>query len=131
MHLTMDRIISFLKKLFVIALIISVAVLAFFMFGYYSDGTRAGVPMKISKRGVIFKTYEGQLNVGGITNTNTGAIPTVWDFSVTNQGDSVIQELNRAIDEGKRVKIYYKEKYMKFFWQGDTKYFAYQIEVLD
>lgn len=120
----------FLKKLFAGLLLLGVLVLLFLYYANYSDGTRAGIPMKMSKKGVLFKTYEGQLNVGGISNTPDGAIPTVWDFSVRNSEDSVLYKLNAAVDEGKRVKLYYKEKYRKLFWIGDTKYFVYKVDIL-
>lgn len=121
---------KFLKKLLIGVFLLGIIVVLFLYFGNYSDGSRAGVPMKVSKKGVLFKTYEGQLNVGGITNSPDGAIPTVWDFSIKRSEDSVLFKLNKAIDDGKRVKIYYKEKYVKFFWLGDTKYFAYKVDIL-
>jgi len=126
----MEKIKSFFKKVLAVILILGIIVVLFLNFAHYSDGTRAGIPMKLSKKGVIFKTWEGQLNVGGITNTPDGAIPTVWEFSVDNDADSVITKLNTAIDQGKRVKVFYKEKYIKFFWLGDTKYFAYKVDIL-
>ena len=33
----------------------------------YSEGSRSGRLIKISKKGVLFKTWEGQLDVGGIS----------------------------------------------------------------
>jgi len=127
----MDKIKSFLKKLLAIIIVIGILVLVFLYFADYSDGTRAGIPMKLSKKGVLFKTYEAQLNVGGITNSKEGAIPTVWDFSIPKSADSVITKLDDAIDQGKRVKIFYNEKYIKFFWRGDTKYYAYDVDVIE
>jgi len=127
----MDKIKSFLKKLLAIIIVIGILVLVFLYFADYSDGTRAGIPMKLSKKGVLFKTYEAQLNVGGITNSKEGAIPTVWDFSIPKSADSVITKLDDAIDQGKRVKIFYNEKYIKFFWRGDTEYYAYDVDVIE
>ncbi len=127
----MEKIKSFLKKLLAIVFVLGIITLVLLYFADFSEGTRAGVPMKLSKRGVLFKTYEGQLNVGGMTNTPEGAIPTVWDFSIPKANDSVIVKMNDAIDHGKRVKVFYHEKYIRFFWRGDTKYYAYDIEVID
>lgn len=126
----MEKIKSFLKKALAIIIVLAIIVFLFLNFAHYSEGTRAGLPVKLSRKGVVFKTWEGQLNVGGITNTPDGAMTNVWDFSVNNSADSVITKINEAIDGGNRVKIFYKEKYAKFFWQGDTKYFAYKVEVL-
>ena len=127
----MEKFRSFLKKLLAIVIVIGIIIMLFLNFADYSDGTRAGVPMKLSKRGVLFKTYEAQLNVGGMTNTPEGAIPSVWEFSIPKSNDRVIVKLNEAIDEGKRVKIFYTEKYIKFFWRGETKYYAYDVEMIN
>ncbi len=95
-----------------------------YLFGSYSDGYRVGVPAKLSKKGFVFKTWEGSINVGGAQGT-TG-VPTVWDFSVKDDG--VVNQINKAIDDNKRVKLYYYEKYTNFFWQGETKYFVFKVE---
>ena len=73
----------------------------------YSTGSRAGVPVKFSRKGVIFKTYEGELNVGGLTNSSEGAIPTSWKFSVRRSDENVHRDINRAMEESKRVKLFY------------------------
>jgi len=126
----MDRFLSFLKKAGIIILILVIAVFVFLMMANYSSGFRAGVPTKISKKGVIIKTYEGTLNIGGLTNSSEGAIPTTWDFTIKRSADSVVTKIDKAILNGNRVKLMYEEKYVKFFWLGDTKYFVYDVEML-
>jgi len=127
----MEKVKSFFKKLLVIVVVLGILTMLFLYFADYSEGTRAGIPMKLSKKGVLFKTWEGQLNVGGISNTPDGAIPTVWEFSIPKSADSVIVKLNKAIDEGKRAKVFYHEKYMRFFWRGDTKHYAYDVQIIE
>ena len=124
----MDKFMSILKKAGIIILLLAIAVFVFLMMANYSSGYRAGVPTKISKRGVIIKTIEGTLNIGGLTNTNQGAIPTTWDFTVRGSADSVMTKIDKAILDGDRVKLMYKEKYVKFFWLGDTKYFVQDVD---
>jgi hypothetical protein len=126
----MDRFLSFLKKAGVIILLLAIAVFVFLLMANYSSGFRAGVPTKMSNKGVIIKTHEGTLNIGGLTNTSEGAIPTTWDFTVRKSADSVITKIDKAILNGNRVKLMYEEKYVKFFWLGDTKYFVYDVEIL-
>lgn len=126
----MDKFIRFLKKAGIITLLVAIAVFMFLLMANYSSGYRAGVPTKISSKGVIIKTIEGTLNIGGLTNTDQGAIPTTWDFSVRASADSVLSKIDKAILDGDRVKLLYKEKYMKFFWLGDTKYFVYDVQVV-
>ena len=115
----------------VAAVLIAILVFIFLSTANFSSGYRAGVPIKVSHKGVLFKTWEGQLNVGGLTNSGQGAIPTTWEFSVKGSDDGVREKIEKAITEGKRVKLSYKEKYVKFFWRGDTKYFVYDVEILE
>ena len=126
----MKGFISFLKKTAIVLLLLAIVVFLFLNLANYSSGFRAGVPTKLSKKGVIIKTYEGTMNIGGLTNTSEGTIPTTWDFTVRKSADSVISKIDKAILEGHRVKLMYDEKYVKFFWLGDTKYFVYDVEVL-
>src|SRR6187549_3359500 len=52
----------------------------------YSEGTRSGVLTKISKRGYVFKTYEGELNVGGLNQGDGTIMPlSIFHFSVGNE----------------------------------------------
>jgi len=127
----MEGFISLLKKIGIVVLLLAIAVFVFLNMANYSSGFRAGVPTKISKKGVILKTFEGTMNVGGLTNTSDGAIPTTWDFTVRKSADSVITKIDKAILEGHRVKLMYHEKYVKFFWLGDTEYFVYDVEILE
>jgi len=127
----MKGFVSILKKIAIVILLLAIAVFVFLNLANYSSGFRAGVPTKISKKGVILKTYEGTMNVGGLTNTSEGAIPTTWDFTVRKSADSVITKIDKAILEGHRVKLMYHEKYVKFFWLGDTQYFVYEVEILN
>jgi len=118
------------KILFGIAGVILLVVL-YFLFVPYSEGFRGGTVAKLSKRGFVFKTYEGQLNSGGLSEDNTGspAAP-VWTFSVGSGEDQVIKALEDALLNGHRVRLFYKERYIKFPWQGDTKYYIYKVEQL-
>jgi len=126
----MSKFMSVLKRIGIILLLLLIGVMVFLNLANFSTGFRAGVPTKLSKKGVIFKTWEGQLNVGGLTNSAEGAIPTQWDFTIKASADSVVSKIDKAILEGKRVKLLYQEKYVRFFWFGDTKYFVYDVEVL-
>ncbi len=96
----------------------------------YSEGTRAGYLIKISKKGFVFKTHEGQLNLGGVGSAGevTAIVGNdIWEFSVSD--DAVYQKLQEY--EGKRVSLNYKEKMRSFPWQGDTNYFVYDVEAVE
>lgn len=90
----------------------------------YSDGNRAGRLIKFSHKGYVFKTYEGELNLGGINTTNGGVlINNMWQFSVADQ--SVADSL--ATLEGKDVTLHYKEKIRSLPWRGESKYIVDKI----
>ena len=90
----------------------------------YSEGSRTGVLVKISQKGYIFKTNEGQLNVGGFSTDESGMIGNVWSFSLTD--DAVYQQLQAL--EGQKVTLNYEEINKAMPWQGDTNYFITSVE---
>jgi len=94
----------------------------------YSKGTRSGILVKISKKGVAFKTYEGTLNLGGFSGEGgDGSMGNMWNFSVWKT--SIYQDLDAQ--QGNHVKLYYREKVKAMPWQGDTEYFVYKVEKLN
>ena len=113
---------SALVKVVAVIALLFVGVLAFFYFANYSTGTRAGTIMKVSKKGVLIKTYEGMLDIGTINDP--------WEFSVEQGDTEVLQQLEEAQSSGERVRLHYKEKFATFFWLGDTPYFVTQVDRL-
>ncbi|MFZ4426038.1 MAG: hypothetical protein ACOYOO_02655 [Saprospiraceae bacterium] len=88
----------------------------------YSEGTRIGYVMKISYKGLLFKTYEGTLN---LATRNDLAVKT-WDFSANSR--KTYEALGNS--EGSRVKLYYKQKLKVMPWQGKTEYLVYKVETV-
>lgn len=123
-------------KRILIIILVSVLVLggsigSFLVFGTYSNGSRVGTLVKFSKKGVVFKTYEGQLTTGGFTPEDDGGLTNIWEFSVQRGEDQVRQSIEKAMEEGTKVRLHYTEKYYQYDWRGDTKYFVYMVEELD
>ena len=99
--------------------------------GNYSDGFRAGTVMKVSRKGYVFKTYEGQLNLGMILNQNSGqsvSVNNIWEFSVRAKHRDVVDALEKAMTTGQRVRLHYEEKYQALPWLGESRYFIYKVE---
>ena len=95
----------------------------------YSSGARTGVVIKVSNKGYLFKTYEGELNLGGISEGDGTIMPTrIWVFSVPRNDTAVYNTIIRT--QGKHVRLYYREVLKRFFWQGDTPYFVTKVEVV-
>jgi len=91
---------------------------AFIYFVTYSEGTRSGELIKISNKGVIVKTWEGEISQG-----ISGA--QIFTFSVLDKDQEVIAKLQDY--QGQYVKLNYVERYATFFWMGDTKYFITKV----
>ena len=119
---------NFFRKLMWTLLILGIlASIGYLIFANmdFSVGSRAGNLVKISEKGVVFKTYEGQLNVGGITvGSETGEVTNVWEFSVTDE--AVFQKMNNL--RGKQVILTYREKYRTLPWRGETKYLVTEVQ---
>jgi len=109
------------KILFIILgviLALFLAYYAFVSFVPYSEGTRAGELIKFSNKGVLFKTWEGEISQG-----ISGA--QIFTFSVLDQEPEVIEKLKAY--QGKYVNITYEERFDTFFFWGDTTYFIKEV----
>lgn len=91
---------------------------AFVYFVPYSEGTRAGELIKFSHKGVLVKTWEGEISQG-----ISGA--QIFTFSVLDDEQQVIERLKEY--QGQYVKVTYVERYATFFFWGDTKYFITEV----
>jgi hypothetical protein len=113
----------------VIGFIVGAAIFSFYYWGVYDEGVRAGVVLRVSKKGIMFKTYEGQLNLetfGALKGANP--IMESFDFSVEKDDQATITELESAALSGERVNLHYIKRYKIFPWRGDTKYFVTKVE---
>lgn len=123
------RSIKILKILVITIVLVGIVVLSFMYWGVYDEGVRAGNVLRISKKGMIFKTYEGQLNLqtfGALRGANP--IMESFDFSVATEQEQVIKELEAVALSGERVNLHYVKRYATFPWRGDTKYFITRVE---
>jgi hypothetical protein len=122
-------------KIIVALLVLTgISALAYRLFGTYSDGYRAGTVIKLSHKGIVLKTYEGQLNLGmGIQDQhNPGvAVSNIWEFSVSGSDALTLARLDTAMMSGKRAKLHYREKYVTVPWRGDTKYQVYRVDLVE
>jgi hypothetical protein len=123
-----------MKTAKLIAFLIVVGMLlgvGYYFQGNYSEGDRAGTIIKLSRKGLVFKTFEGELNLGmGIHDGSSNiAISNIWPFSVSASDTATLRQLDSAMMSGKRAKVHYREKFVTVPWRGDTKYQVYMVEV--
>jgi len=112
-----------MKKVLSIVVIAAIALLAIYYlviyFVPYSEGYRSGELIKFSSKGVLVKTWEGEISQG-----ISGA--QIFSFSVLDKDEQVIQGLKDF--QGEYVKLTYIERFGTFFWLGDSKYFVTKVE---
>ena len=95
------------------------------------EGVIAGKILRVSEKGVIFKTFEGKINLetfGALKGTSP--IAESFDFSVEKGDADVIQALEEVALSGERINLHFVKRYVAFPWRGDTKYFATRVERL-
>lgn len=112
-----------MKKTFLIILAIVVAGLL--IFGYiwfyvpFSDsGVKAGILNNVKHKGVIFKTYEGELIQSGFRPGQQGLQSNEFNFSVEDK-QLAIKLMSLS---GQNVKLHYKEYYGVLPWRGYSKF---------
>ena len=85
----------------------------------YSDGYRSGLMQKLSHKGNLFKTYEGELVLSSVASTaNVALASEKFYFSVPS--DSIAKVLQTY--EGKKAKLHYTQKNGILFWRGESTY---------
>ncbi|MCU0449775.1 MAG: hypothetical protein MUC97_08000 [Bernardetiaceae bacterium] len=99
----------------------------------FSEGNRTGRILKMSRKGVLIKTNEGQLNQEIITSPAVGGSgpSNIWDFSVEDSQAEALRKIDEAMRDNKRVTLHYEEKFVRFFWRGDTKYLITKVDVIE
>jgi hypothetical protein len=100
----------------------------------YSNGEKVGNLIEFTKKGVIWDSWEGRLNLTQ-TGMNTSGEPFSFSFdNDRNDQDSLIKLMQKAQVEGWKIKIRYHE-----VWgfknvlgnRGETDYFVDGVTVLD
>ena len=113
-----------LRWLSLIVVAFTVLWTAFALSWSYSEGDRAGVLQKFSRKGWLCKTYEGELAlyiVGGVA-------PQIWQFSTRDE--ELAKKLAGAV--GKNIQLHYTEhRGVPTQCFAETPYFAQSFAVVD
>lgn len=118
------------RNILLIVLALFICFMLFVYYASYSEGVRSGVVIKLSERGMVFKTWEGQINLQsfGALDDKGNAMNEVFSFSVEGGNDGLLKDLEAVSLSGERVNLHYVERYAKLPWRGETKYFVTSIE---
>lgn len=89
----------------------------------YSSGIRTGFVQKLSRKGWVCKTWEGELAM----TTQPGTAPQIFPFTV--RGDSVARAIESVA--GSQVTLHYKEhRGVPSSCFGETAYFVDSVKVI-
>jgi hypothetical protein len=93
----------------------------FIFWKYFTPQQDAVGCAKFTRKGNIFKTYEGEIILSSVTsNKNVALASEKFFFSVVD--DSLARNLDTL--QGQFVIVHYKQKNGKLPWKGDTPYFV-------
>jgi hypothetical protein len=87
------------------------------------QGTHSGVVVKLSYRGRINNSWEGQLMLGSVQSGE------IWSFSLdpaNPQTPSLAEQLQRVELAGSQVTLQYRQHFI-WPWRTDTNYLVYGI----
>ncbi len=108
------------KTIFFVVLLLIVGIGGFVYWNYYngySEGTREGMVQKFSRKGSVFKTWEGEMQQQGFGQRGGNFTSKVFYFSVTN--DAVADSLEHGA-QGKIVRLHYVQYRRSLAWRGDN-----------
>ncbi len=121
MFLTKKRFFGIVIVLLVLGAALVAAYTAVALHWSYSKGERAGFLQKMSEKGWLCKTWEGELTMLSLP----GAIPEKFFFTVRDA--EVAKRINQNM--GKRVVLQYSQhKGLPSSCFGETEYFVEQVE---
>lgn len=119
------------RILYWILFVLVIVIAAFIYFKYafdYSKGYRAGLLQKFSEKGVVFKTYEGEMILSSVqSNANVAIASEKFLFSVEEK--DVAKQMEQI--QGKQVVVHYREKKGTLPWRGESRYIVDSVKVAD
>ncbi|MGF1638195.1 MAG: hypothetical protein ACFCUU_14040 [Cyclobacteriaceae bacterium] len=121
-----------LRVIFGIIIIGGIATFSFLYWSTYESGVMAGTILRVSKKGVMFKTYEGKINLESFgALKSVSPLAETFDFSIERKEKDLIEQLQQSSLSGERVNLHFVKRYMIFPWRGDTRYFATRVERIE
>ena len=114
--ISMRRIILILAVFFILVLTTGL--------GDNGYGERVGTVAKLSEKGWIWHTWEGEAIMGGLGNFGSY----VFEFTVCDKDPQKIEEIQALM--GKQVKIHYYSPFVYYRWTQKSKYCLEEIKAI-
>ena len=122
-----------MKKLLTIVLVLVTMTSLTSCMENYANGERIGLVTQFSETGVVWKSWEGHLNLTQTGMNSSSAAP--FDFSIDNDhpDEKVIALIDSAANYGWKIKLTYHETFGKNWFnnRGETSHFVTDVEILD
>jgi len=117
------------KTLYIILFLVLLFIAGFVYWSYFytfSDGSRAGLLQKFSRKGNVFKTYEGEMFLSSVqSSANVPLASEKFFFSVAKK--DVAQKLSDL--QGEFIVVYYHEKEGTLPWRGESTYMVDSVAI--
>lgn len=95
----------------------------------YSDGDRVGIVTKLSHKGWQYKTWEGEMNLGGLASNGEGHLEaTTWAFTIPDEDEKSLKLIQEAQRSQKPVVIHYKQWMVRPRCTTDSGYMVQGVE---
>jgi hypothetical protein len=115
---------NFMWKFFTILILLFALAIYWFCYNVYSDGERTGLLTKLSRKGNIFKTYEGEMLIGNFQQAPNVMVPEKYAFSVKDE--KLADTLMKL--QGKVVSLKYNQYRRSLPWRGESEYVVTGLE---
>jgi hypothetical protein len=109
------------RLIFLFTFLILVGIAGFVYWYYYNpfgDGTRVGMLQKFSRKGNVFKTYEGELLQEGFGRQGRGGAISAQYFYFSVEEDAVASKLEKL--QGQNIKVHYTQYRRALPWRGEN-----------
>ncbi len=108
------------KTIFLVVLVVILALTGYLYWSYYfvyDEGSKEGILYSFSRKGNVFKTYEGVILQPGLRSASTGGLTNnEFHFSVTD--DAMADSLTKII--GMQMNLHYNLYHKSLPWRGDN-----------
>jgi hypothetical protein len=111
----------------IILVVLIVGMIIYWKYSFtYSDGYRAGLLQKFSRKGNLFKTYEGEMILSSVqSNANVAIASEKFLFSVIDK--NLANQIDRL--QGENIVVHYEQKNSTLPWRGESEYIVDSVRV--